>query len=94
MKKKTKETTTNKGLYKATVQVLGRKYESSGKSISEAINGLKPQNCKGRAILVIDNGEVKKERILMPRVSFRLFNTMGFSKEIALKQASTLFQGL
>lgn len=91
MKKKTKDTS-NK--YSATIKVLGKTYKSEGLTISEAISNLKPTNCKGRSILTISNGEVSKDRVLMPAITFRLFNTVGMSKEIAIKNASLLFQGL
>lgn len=80
--------------YTATVKVLGRTHEAKGSTISEAISLLKPENCKGKAILTVEHNGNKKERVLMPVVAFRLFNTMGFSKEIALKHASMLFQGI
>lgn len=80
--------------YKATIKVMGKTYESVGVTISDAISGLKPGNCKGKAILTIETNDAKKERILMPMVTSRLFNTFGMTKEIALKQASTLFQGI
>ncbi len=80
--------------YSATVRIMGRVYESKGETISNAIAGLKPQNSKGKAILSVAHGEVKKDRILMPSIAFRLFNGSNLAREIALKQASTLFQGI
>lgn len=80
--------------YKATVKVMGKNYESVGSTISEAIAGLKPTNCKGRAILTVQNGDVKKDRILTNVATFRLFNTHGLTREVALKNTSNLFQGI
>jgi hypothetical protein len=94
--KKTKKKVEKKEepIYKAAIKVLGKTYEADGATISEAIGSLKPQNCKGRGILTIQRGEVKKDRILTNVATFRLFNTLGLTREIALKQVSSLFQGL
>lgn len=99
MKKKTTKETIKKESdvtvnYKATIIVLGRKFESVGLTVAEAISNLKPKNVKGKGILVIERGEIKKERVLMPLVTFRLFNSHGLTKDIVLKQISTLFQGI
>lgn len=78
--------------YKATIKVLGTSYEAFGDTAKEAITNLKVQNLKGRSILVVEKGSVRKERILMPALAFRLFNTAGFSREVALKNVSILFE--
>ena len=77
--------------YKAYIKVLGKTYEASGESTADALSKLTPKNCKGRGILTVEKDGVKKERILMPMIVFRLFNTQGLSREIALKNASLLF---
>lgn len=90
-----KKTTAKKvNEYCATVKVLGKTYTANGLTIAEAIGNLKPVNCKGRSVLTVKNGTVSKDRILMPVITHRLFNTHGFSREIAIKNASLLFQGL
>jgi len=81
-------------MYKATIIVLGNTYKASGKTPAEAISKLKPLNCKGKGILTIDNGEKTKERVLMPAITFRLFNGSQFSKDVALKNISLMFEGL
>lgn len=80
--------------YEAIIKILGREYKSKGNTIEEAISSLKPQNCKGKAILSVVRGDVRKDRILMPTTIFRLFNTRGFTREVAVKQSSLLFQGI
>lgn len=77
--------------YKATIKVMGKTYEATGPTIKDAISNLKPTNCKGKGILVVSKGDKSKEKILMPALTFRLFNTFGMSKEIALKNAGLLF---
>ena len=80
--------------YKVTVRVLGKTYEATGATVSEALLNLNPQNCKGVGVMVVSHGDVKKERILAPATLFRLFNTAGMSKQIAIKNVSILFQGI
>lgn len=80
--------------YKSFVKVMGKTYEATGETISEAISKLNIKNCKGKAIIGIKVGELTKERILMPDIIFRLFNNVGLTREIALKQISSLFKGL
>ena len=77
--------------YKATVRVMGKTFTSTGTSSQDAVFKLKPGNCKGKGILTIEKGKVSRERILMPDVTFRLFNTTGVSKEVALKNIGILF---
>lgn len=80
--------------YKASVKVLGRSYSATGSSLSEVIANLKPVNCKGRGILVIENNGNKKERILTNVLTYRLFNSHGLTREVAIKNVSLMFQGI
>ncbi len=90
---KTEEVVVTKD-YKATILILGKKFHSTGASISEVISNLKPGNCKGKSILSLERNGRKVDRILMPVATYRLFNSVGLTKEISLKQISSLFQGL
>lgn len=80
--------------YKVSVKILGVTYDATGETAVDAISKLTPKNCKGRGILVIEKGDVRKEKILMPITAYRLFNTTGLSRQIALKNISTLFSGI
>lgn len=80
--------------YKATVKVLGKTYSSAGSSLSEVIANLKPINCKGRGILVITHNGLQKERILTNILTYRLFNSHGLTKDVAIKNVSLMFQGI
>lgn len=80
--------------YKASIHILGRIYSAQGVTASEAIGGLAPGNVKGKGILVIEKDGIRKERVLMPHIVFRLFSSQGLMREIALKNASILFGGL
>lgn len=84
----------NLSLYKVSVKVMGKVFESTGETVSEALSKLYPQNCKGRAIITVDHDGISKSKILASVIAFRLFNTLGLSREIAIKNASLLFQGL
>jgi len=77
--------------YKATVLLWGKKYEASGASVAEALSALKVPNPKGKSILTITKGDQVKERILTPVATFRLLNSHGLTREVALKNTSLLF---
>lgn len=79
--------------YTATLVVLGKKFSASGLTISDAISKLNPGIVRGKTILTLSKDEKSKERLLMPLPAMRLFNTAGISREIHLKQISSLFTG-
>lgn len=80
--------------YQATLKVLGRTYKAEGETLSEVIANLKPQNVKGRGILSIEKDKKKIDKILMPHVASRLFNTVGLNREVAMKNIAIMFSGL
>lgn len=80
--------------YEARVKIGAVTFKSTGSTISEAISNLDTQKAKGRAILMVSRGTVTKERILMPIIAYRLFQSVGFTREVALKNASLLFNGI
>ena len=77
--------------YTANAIVMGKKYQSKGKTVSEAIGRLEIKNCKGKLILSVSDGTTTRERVMMPNTAFRLFSASRMMKEIALKQTSQLF---
>lgn len=79
------------GDYKVTAVWFGKKFVSTGSSVKEAILGLDLRNCKGKIVLIIEHGDNKKERILMPRAYFGLFSGSPMMREIALKNVGLLF---
>lgn len=79
--------------YTATLKVMARVYEAQGITVSDAISKLNPLNCKGKAILTIKKGENSKERILQPMAATRLFTTRGITREVQLKNISSIFGG-
>lgn len=87
-KKKISDTTKT---YKATLFNFGRKFESNGSSVIGVLKGFNVRNIKGKSILAIETGEERKERVLSPVMTYRLFSSHGLIKEVALKNVSLLF---
>ena len=76
----------------ASVKIMGRVYTAQGQTIQEAITNLKPSIVKGSGLLILEKGEVKKIKVIMPRMVVGLFGkTSRLGKEIALKQVLNLF---
>ncbi len=80
--------------FTATLKVMAQTYSAKGDSAKDAIFALKPKNAKGKGILTVQNGDQKRERVLTPMITSRLFNTVGLNREVALKNISILFDGL
>lgn len=89
--KKTVKKSQPKNEYTTTLNVLGKTYTAKGKTIAEALLNLKPGIVRGRGILTVQLGDLKKERVLMPMVAYRLFSSRGMTQEVAIKNASMLF---
>lgn len=81
-------------VYKVSAKVLGKTYQCVGKTVFDALSNLNVGNCKGKVILSVEHNDVKMDRILMPVIAFRLLNSSGLMKQVAVKNASLLFQGL
>lgn len=84
-----------KEVYKVTAKVLGKTFEQTGTTVTEALNKFDIRNVKGvRCIMIVEHNGVKKERILQPLQTNRFFNSHGLTKEVQVKNISILFQGL
>jgi hypothetical protein len=82
-------------MYKAKIKVLGKLYNSEGKTALEAIEKLKPEGTpKGFSVLSISKGKTTKDKVLLGTVTFRLFNPNPTMRTTALKQVSSIFDGL
>lgn len=79
--------------YKATYLMMGRKYTGEGATAGEAISNIKLKALKVKGVLTVQKGEETKERVIMPQVASRLFNTVGLNREVALKNISMMFDG-
>ncbi len=76
------------------MRVLGKLTTAKGKTVREALTLLKVTNARGTSVITVTHGDKTKERILNTVQTQRLFNTAGFSREIAIKNTSVLFEGL
>ena len=80
--------------YKVTLTMMGKKYNATGDSVADAVSKIKPNNVKAKGILTIEHGENKREKILMPHIAHRLFNSVGLNREVAMKNITILFSGV
>lgn len=86
-----KKATKNDSVYKVSLNVLGKKHVSEGGTLTEAFSKIVPGNCKGKGILTVEHEGIKRERIVMPRLLFQIFNGSRLMKEIGLKNVGLLF---
>lgn len=75
----------------AELRIMGKVIKVKAKSVIEALNLIDIGNNKGKAILTVEKDGVKRERVLMPMIVSRAFNTRGLIKEISIKRLSDLF---
>lgn len=96
-KKKTPKKVANKteNIFSASIKVLGKVYESTGSTVSEALTNLRPLGvAKGVSLLSVFKGDVRKDKILNNFQTFRLFNGGRVTREVALRNTSLLFHGI
>ena len=94
MKTKVKKVAKNKD-YLASIRILGRNYQAQGATAKEAIEKLNiGKVAKGMSILTVSKGEKSCEKILGHNQTFRLFSLSRMTREVAIKNASMMFQGL
>lgn len=72
------------------MHIWGKKHEASGSSVAEAVTALTVPNPKGKSVLVIEHGDTKRERVLTPIATARLFSH-GLTREVTIKNTSLLF---
>lgn len=81
--------------YIASIKVFGKIYSSTGATALEALTNLKPLGTpKAMSIVSVSRGEVKKDRILPPMRTWRLFTPSRVMREVALKQLAVMFDGI
>ena len=80
--------------YEAIIRVMGRTSKNKAKTIGEAILGLEVGNAKGVAVLTLKHGKNSRERILNHTQVARLFNASQTTREILLKNITSLFSGI
>jgi len=81
--------------YSASLKIFGKVYTAKGSSVSEAISNLKPEGtARGTSVLTVQCGQQKRDRILPPNATFRLFSASKLMRDVALKNTSLLFGGM
>ena len=77
----------------ATLKVLGRVYESKGRTIDEVLNNFKTDHwVKGAGVLIVKKDGVTKEKIISGNHIRNLFGmASGTMKTISLKWVKSLF---
>lgn len=88
-----KKETNKKTSYIATAVTFGKKFIGKGDTVFEALSNITPGQIHGRVIITLESGDRKKDRVLNMVQGRRLFNMLGLTREIALKNATMLFQG-
>lgn len=79
-------------IYHASIKIFGKLYESSGSTVFEAIQNLKPEGlARGVTVLVLRKGAVTQEKILPRLATTRLFAPSALMREIALKNTTERF---
>ncbi len=82
------------GSYLATLNLKAFKkiYQGKGNSVKEALSNIVPLNApKGTSILTITKDGISRQKILGSFQVMRLFSPSRFTKEVALKNISSLF---
>ena len=80
-------------MIKATITLVGKKYESKGKTVEEVISKLNPPIAKGVGVLMLEKGELKREKILNGRTINGIFGERSPTfKAISMKNITILFE--
>ncbi len=77
--------------YKATVKVLGKLYEATGASISDALNNLVVPLGRGMSVVTLEHGISVQQRVLPNAQTTKLFSKSPLMREIAIKGISMRF---
>src|SRR3990167_9428907 len=79
--KKTAKNAADTPQYTVNAIVLGKKHQTTGATVSEAIGKLDIKNCKTKLILSVTDGTNTRERVIMPNQAFRLFSAIRYRKD-------------
>lgn len=86
-----KETKLENG-YALTLICLRQKVSSKGDTVEEALNNLDTKNIKGKGIMQVTHNGVTREKIIMPHMLLRLSAGAGLTRQIIIKNFSTLLK--
>jgi len=80
--------------YRVTVKLFGRTYEGEGETLEEAIGLIKVGAfAKGAAVITVEHGDVKKQKIISGSHISRIFGTASPTmKQISMKWVLQLFK--
>lgn len=95
VKKPVKKVVKKASEFKVTLSVLGKVYESKGKTLIEAIDKMTVPMIKSVGVFTAEHGENKKERIFPATVLRRVFyKGSPTTKSIAMKGFVGMFDNL
>lgn len=80
--------------YSIVITCVGQKVVGRGDTILDTLKSMDLYNARGKTIIAVTRGGVTKERIVMPQVVMRAFNTQGMTRDISLKLIASQFYGL
>jgi len=89
-----KKTAKKKEEFVATAKVMGKLFTGKGDTIYKAIENINTGAVAGTVILTVSKGKSTKERVIPMVTARRIFMTVGLTREVALKQISTTFDGV
>lgn len=73
-------------MYKASLKIAGSWFRGEGETLLDAVMAVKAPIAKGMGILVLEKGDIKKEKILSRFVTANLFGPSSpTNRQIALK---------
>lgn len=93
-KKTTKKVSAKPEKYLASAKIMGKTFKGEGETIYEAIGNITTGGVVGMVILTVSQGKSSKERVIPMARARRLFNTLGMTREVSLKNMSLMFDGV
>lgn len=91
-KTQTKSTGEKATEYVVVLNVMGKKMESRGATVTEALQKLKPNTVgRSKGILTVSKGKESRDRVLTHMAVSRLLSPSKLAREIAIKNTSLLF---
>lgn len=80
--------------FKAEAKIMGKTFKGKGETIYEALGTIKTGGIHGPVILTVSGENGSKERVLPAVRARRIFTSLGLMREVGLKQASDMFDGV
>lgn len=78
---------------KAIIEIQGKKYESEGETVRDALAGLQYKGFAGfKSLLTIQNGEKEKVLVLPPIQTKKLFSANPMMREVTIKHIAMRFE--